>query len=115
MPLPQAVRDHAERLLFEFCLLRVPERMRSWYHLKFRTRLNTLTLYECRAPRDARSGQWTKSPCAQFRFDPEQAMWTLYWAGRNGRWFLYDDLAPTPDIARLIAEVDANPGGVFFG
>jgi len=44
MPLPEAVRNHAERLLFEFCLLRVPERMRSWYHLEFSTRLNTLTL-----------------------------------------------------------------------
>jgi len=95
MPLPEAVRDQAERLLFEFCLLRVPECMRSWYHLAFRTRLNTLTLYECRAP--------------------EQATRTLYWADRNCRWALYNALAPTPNIARLIAKVDANPGGVFFG
>lgn len=51
---------------------------------------------------------------AQFRFDPDQLQWTLFWADRNGRWHPYDDVMPTPDRADLLAEVNADPTGIFF-
>lgn len=53
-------------------------------------------------------------PSAQFRFDPGHLVWTLYWADRNGRWHMYNDVTPTPDLADLLAEVNADPTGIFF-
>jgi hypothetical protein len=113
MPLPEIVRRRAEQLLFGFCQLRVPQGAREQYRLEFRIRGNTVTLYECHAP--WRSGQaWSRMPSAQFRFDPDELAWTLYWADRNGRWHLYDNVVPTPDLTDLLAEVNADPTGIFF-
>lgn len=114
MPLPEIVRRRAEQLLTNFCRSRVPDHVRDQYRLEFGVRANSVTLYECRAP--WRPGQpWSRQPSAQFRFDPGQLAWTLYWADRNGRWHPYDDVPPTPDLADLLAEVNADPTGIFFG
>ena len=114
MPLPETIRRRAEQVLFALCQLRVPDGARDHYRLEFRVRANAVTLYECHAP--WRPGQpWSRMPSAQFRFDPVRLAWTLYWADRNGRWHLYDDAMPTPDLAMLLAEVNADPTGILFG
>lgn len=114
MPLPEVVRSRAEQLLFSFCQLRVPQSARDQYRLEFRVRGNTVTLYECHAPWRP-DQQWTRMPSAQFRFDLGRLTWTLYWADRNCRWHLYDDVAPSTDLAELLAKVNADPTGIFFG
>jgi hypothetical protein len=41
--------------------------------------------------------------------------WSLYWKRANGRWKHYDGVAPAADVAPLLAEIDADPDGVFWG
>jgi hypothetical protein len=36
-------------------------------------------------------------------------------ADRNSRWFLYDDVAPSRDVGPLLAEIDEDPTGIFWG
>ena len=40
---------------------------------------------------------------------------TLYAADRNSRWFEYWDFDPSRDFADLLAEVEADPTGIFWG
>jgi hypothetical protein len=115
LPLPEVVRRRAEHLLYGFCQLRVPQEVRHEYRLEFRVRGNAITLYECRPSWHPNLPQWSRSPSAQFRFDPQPLTWTLYWADRNGRWHVYDGIEPTPDLAKLLVEVHADPTGIFFG
>lgn len=115
MPLPDAIRPQAELMLFAYCQARTPTSTRNECRLAFRTRLNTMTLYECHGPWNPKFPKNSRDSIAQFRYDPEDKVWTLYWADEQEKWHLYDQVEPTPELARLIAEVDADPLGVFFG
>lgn len=59
--------------------------------------------------------RWVRLSVAQFRYDPDAKLWTLYCADRNGRWHIYDDVDPSPDLVPLIEEVEADPTGIFWG
>lgn len=115
MQLPEVVRNRAEQLLFGFCVLRAPENARDQYRLEFRVRGTTVTLYECYAPLLPGQVKWSRVPSAQFRYDPGRQLWTLYWADRNCTWHVYDDVDPSPDLVKLLVEVNADPTGIFFG
>ena len=52
---------------------------------------------------------------AQLRYDAEASTWSLFWRDRNERWFPYTDVKPSRDIAPLLAEIDADPSGIFWG
>jgi hypothetical protein len=115
MALPELVKRRAEQLLYDFCQRRVPEAAKDKYRLEFRVRGNAVTLYESHAPWRPTQQQWGRMPTAQFRFDTTELTWTLYWADRNGRWHVYDEIEPSPDLVDLLHEVDADPTSIFFG
>lgn len=41
--------------------------------------------------------------------------WWLYWADRNGRWRLVPDLPPAASPGPLLAELDRDRAGAFWG
>lgn len=52
---------------------------------------------------------------AQIRYDREARLWSLHWRDRNGRWHPYDDVDPMSDVEAILAEVDRDPTGIFWG
>lgn len=52
---------------------------------------------------------------AQLRFDAESGTWSLWWSDRNERWHRVPDLDATPDIDQLLAVIDDDPAGAFWG
>ncbi len=52
---------------------------------------------------------------AQLRYDPAARTWSLYCRNRNERWFAYSAVKPSSDVAPLLAEIDADPTGIFWG
>lgn len=114
MTLPEDVRTQVQVLLFAFCQVRVPEQIRAEYRLAFRHRQNTLTLYECTGPWNPRFPNASRRPVAQFRYNLDQKVWTVYWADSRQRWHPYSHAEATPDLAELIAEVHLDPQEVFF-
>jgi len=113
MPLPEDVRSQAELLLFLFCHMRVPE-LRNDYRLVVRFREQAATLYECVGPWNPRLPKSTRRAAAQFRYDPATRMWSVHWADDRDHWHPYTDVAPTPHLAQLIAEVHVDPKKLFF-
>ncbi len=113
-PLPQEVRRSAEALLGAFCERRVPLHVRDKVRLSFRVRGNSVSLVEKRAPWRG-NGSWVDIPRAQFRYDAGSHRWTLYGTDRNGRWHAYDEVAPTSDLSLLLAEIERDTSGIFFG
>lgn len=59
--------------------------------------------------------EWTRSVVAQLRFDPPSGEWTLYSADRNSRWHVYDFIGPSTEMGVLLAEIDGDPTGIFWG
>lgn len=117
MALPEPVRTRAQTELGTYCSQRLPDRVRDQVRLEHEFRGNAATLIERRVPwHPAMEGQpWTRMPIAQFRYDVGSDRWTLYWPDRNSRWHLDDNVDPSPDIASLLAEVDRDPTGIYWG
>ncbi len=75
---------------------------------------NTVTLVEQRPYFRDPSAAWTQSKVAVFEYDPTTRTWELFAFDRNDRRMPYD-AEPTADLAVLVAEVDADPTGIFWG
>jgi len=52
---------------------------------------------------------------AQLRRDPDNGDWTLHCSDSNGRWWLYDDVAPADTVAPLLVAIDEDRTGIFWG
>jgi len=115
MAMPERVKQHAPKLVYEFCRARHPDDMWADYHLYCQMRLNTITLFKRYASQDQRLGKWKRTPLAQFHYDSERDLWTLSYADIDGRWRRYDGTSQSSDLMVLLDEVSRDPNGIFFG
>lgn len=98
-----------------FCEARVPEQHRDEIRLECIRRGNAITVLERRAPWNPDLPDWTSLEVAQLRFDPASRRWSLYCRDSNERWWPYEDVKPSASIDVLLAELDADPTGIFWG
>jgi hypothetical protein len=99
-----------------WCGQRVPEHVRDRVRIECDVAPRHLTILECRAPWREDSGpEWSRHPVARLRYTKADRAWSLYWSDRNQRFHEYDLLAPSRDIADLLAEIDSDPTCIFWG
>jgi len=116
MTLSQSERRDVEFLLQDYCDRRVPEHLRDQINIGFKIRGETVTILERRPPlRGTGRKEWTEIAVAQFRRDSEAGPWRLYCADRNSRWHAYARVQPAKTLTTLLAEVDRDPTGIFWG
>lgn len=108
------IRTDVALILAAYCAHRCPAKFKDKVRLGFRFRGNSVTLFEER-PTFTHPDIWVDVVVAQFRFESKSRLWTLYWANRNSRWFRYLDLDASKDFMDLLAEVEADPSGIFWG
>jgi hypothetical protein len=87
-----------------WCQQRIPASLEDEIQVEHRVRGRTVTIVERRPPwSPALGSEWTTMPIAQLRYAPPPpagGRWRLYWADRNHRWHLMDDVAPAATPAR---------------
>jgi hypothetical protein len=115
MALPILVKTLVEKKVGDFCKKRVPAHVLDKLNLSNKIRGNNVTIFENRAPWHPDMKEWTSMAIAQLRYDEKTGKWTLYCADRNDRWHEYYDMEPTKDIGKILAEIDEDPTGIFFG
>ena len=99
----------------DFARHRLPKSVAADLRLEVEVEGPNVTIVERRLPSWPDIGpEWSRQPIAQVRFDRARSTWTLYWPRASGRWQRYD-LDPAPTIDRLLAKLDADPDGVFWG
>jgi hypothetical protein len=104
------IRGAAERDIGRFCAARSS----GDYRFEYEVRGDAITLRERRPPwRPEPGAEWSALDIAQLRYGGRS--WTLYWKRSNGRWQRYDGIGPAVDVGALLAEIDADPDGVFWG
>lgn len=96
-----------------FCEERVPAHLRDEVRVEAEVRGRSITIRDCRPPWHPELAHWSRVPVAQLRHADDH-QWTLYWADRNGRWHLYDLLAPGT-AQELLHEIAADPTCIFWG
>jgi hypothetical protein len=117
MGLPDHTRRLAERLLGAYCEGVCPPALRTRVELGFRLERDGATLYErrriCGVPGTARAVD-----VARLRYHAGGGEWQLYWsadyAGSGPRWRRHPRLGRERNLARLLAEIDADPEGRFW-
>jgi len=102
-----------------WCQHRVLPQVRDQVSVEHQVQGRTVTIVERRPPWSPALGpEWTTMPVAQLRYAPPRptgGRWRLYWADRNRRWHLLDDVLPAATPAPLLAELDTDPTGIFWG
>jgi Protein of unknown function (DUF3024) len=100
-----------------FCESNVPEEMRDELRLECSRGGNSITIVERRPPWNPEliGTEWTSMKVAQLRYDASSTSWTLYCCDRNERWWPYDNIGPSRSVDPLLAEIDADPTGIFWG
>jgi len=115
MAIPELVRKADVKHVEALCD-RVPPHVRDEVRLEYAVRGNAITIVERRPPSHPGLGpEWTSMKIAQLRYEPRDLTWTLYCCDRNERWFAYYDVEPSRDVALLVAEIDEDPTGIFWG
>ena len=75
---------------------------------------HAVSFWEVRPPWDG-VGASTRMGIARFRFFPSRGVWILYWMRRDLKWHRYAPAPSTPDLAALVAIVEADEYRAFFG
>jgi len=116
MTLSPSERLDVEFLLQDYCERRVPEHLQDQISIAFKIRGDAVTILERRPPlRVTGRKEWTEIAVAQFRRDSKAGQWRLFCADRNSRWHAYLGVAPAKTLSTLLAEVDRDPTGIFWG
>ena len=113
----QDSREAALAAVDVFCESRVPEEHRAEVRLECSRRGNSITIVERRPPWNPEliGPDWTSMKVAQLRYDASLGLWSLYCCDRNERWWPYDNIGPSASVDPLLAEIDADPTGIFWG
>jgi hypothetical protein len=75
---------------------------------------HSVAIFEDRPPWRGR-GAWTHRGIAKFRYYRSRRTWQLYWLRQDLKWHLYEPEPETADLAALVAAVDEDTYGAFFG
>lgn len=114
MALSEFEKKRIEKIFSTYCKHKVPPHARDQVRVEFQVRGNEVVLFEVR-PHWQGGGDWIPMKVARFKKDDKTETWQLYWADRNSKWRKYPPLPFHRDIEKLLAEVERNESGAFWG
>lgn len=99
-----------------WCEQRVPERARHQVRVECDVAQRHLTIIERRVPWRGEDGsEWTRLPIARLRYTKTSRTWSLYWRDRNLCFHAYDLLPSSASVEDMLAELERDPTGIFWG
>jgi len=104
-----------------WCAARIPDHARHQVYLDCEVADRHLTVVERRLPYWADGPdppadvEWTRLPIARLHYTQIRREWTLYWRDRNLRFHLHNHIPPTATVTDLLAAIDHDRNGIFFG
>lgn len=112
--LPDGPRARARRLLSRLSEPSPDPGVRARLRIGCRFEGPAVLLYEAR-PHFEPPHQWREEPVAKFRYVKSRQVWQLFCMHRDLRWHVYHRLPESPDLSSLVAEVEQDPTGIFWG
>jgi len=95
---------------------RLPERARGQLRYELDVADRFLTLLECRPPwRPDFGPDWTRVPIVRFHYTTGRREWAVQWRDRNLKFHRFDPLPASARLEALLAAVDDDRSGIFWG
>lgn len=114
MQISEVERRRAEKLITEYCEQRVPVYARHQVQMLYKRRGDLSTLFEQR-PYWLDESQNVDTDIARISYDDKNREWRLQYRDRNERWQPYAPLMSAPSVEELLAEIDEDRTGIFWG
>jgi hypothetical protein len=105
---------YIQNLVGRVCKRRSPPHLSDKIRTTYEITNHDVVIFEER-PGFNKPDEWSKMPSAKFKYDRANKKWKLYWMRRDEKWHLYHTDTKSTELERLIAEVDRDPYGAFFG
>jgi hypothetical protein len=103
-----------DQLVGAFCRKKCPPALRDEVRLEYRVTGHDVLVYETRpAFRDPSS--WTEHGIAKLKFIRTAGEWRLFWQRASLKWQSYEPLPSSRNLKDLLAEIERDPYGCFFG
>ena len=93
---------------------RVPEHVRDKIQIKHKWEGNAVILFEFR-PDWGDPTIWREHYVAKFQFVHSQREWRLFYQDRNLKWRTYPSRPSAKTFQTLLAEVERDKTGIFWG
>ena len=106
--------ERIDRTVGVFCRRRSPPQLRDQVRVEYRITGHEVLIHETRPAFDDPS-RWTEHGVAKLRFVRTAGEWRLFWQRASLKWRSYEPLASSREIGELIAEIERDPHGCFFG
>jgi hypothetical protein len=103
-----------DRTVGDLCRRKSPPQYAGELRFIYRIDGHAVSIYEERLPWRG-SGPWTSHGIARLRFTRARRTWALYWMRQDLKWHRYEPEPPSPVLATLVAVVEADEFGAFFG
>ena len=95
---------------------RLPERARGQIRFELDVADRFVTVVECRPPwRPDFGPDWTRFPIVRLHYATARREWAVHWRDRNLKFHRFDPLPASPLIETLLAAVDDDRSGIFWG
>ena len=114
MALSEFEKKRIEKIFAAYCEKKVPLHVQDRFRVEFEIRGDEVKLFESR-PHWQEQSIWVANKVARFKKEAQTNCWQLYCADRNGRWHLFAPHPASCDIEKLLAEVENNSTGIFWG
>jgi hypothetical protein len=103
-----------ESVVGKMCKRRSPPHLKEKIRIYYEIANHDVTIFEER-PRFKEPNEWSKLPCAKFKYDRTNRHWKLYWMRKDRKWHRYKTDTESTELEGLAAEVDRDSYGAFFG
>jgi hypothetical protein len=114
MSISDLQRASIARQLTEYCAPDPRPEVRRQLRHGFELGPHDIVLFDER-PRFDRSREWLRHDVARFRWFQSRREWQLYCQFSDLKWHLYEPRPSAKKFETLLAEVDADPTGIFWG
>jgi Protein of unknown function (DUF3024) len=112
MPAPPEIIEAAVAQVAVYC----EDRSTDDYRIEHEVRGSSVTIVERRPPwNPAYGSEWSSLKVAQLRYDDTSRLWRLFSSGSDDRWHPYELIPPAPDVAPLLAAIEEDRTGIFWG
>lgn len=114
MAFSELERKRIDKLVGAFCRKRTPAQARQTLQVVYRVEGQDVIIAE-RRPAWRDPTHWLTLDFAKLKYVKSRRLWKLYWKRASGKWNGYEPCSAAERLETLIAVIDADRYGCFFG